>query len=101
MGAFFIAILLMTTTKTVEAPVSFAGAFEFDNAEINPFAGLVRRYQSYSDLNDAEYDNELNSRGFFPWRHDWELDSQGNYDSNAHYEISESDNEWSDYTVWK
>ena len=69
------------------------------------FDGLVRRYQSYSNLTDAEYDKELNARGLFPWRHDWELDSEGNYDPSARYEVSDDGGRYgggaSDYTVWK
>ena len=90
----------MTATQTVEAPVSFAGAFEFNDEAINPFAGQVRRYSSYSHLTDAEYDKELNARGFFPWLHARELGyetvSSGRYSGGW-----DNDNEWSDYTIWK
>ena len=88
----------MTATKTVEAPVSYAGAFEFIDEAVNVFAGLVRRYQSYSHLTDAEYDKELNARGFFPWLHAWELGYES-YSPATTYGVDQYG--WSDYTIWK
>ena len=95
----------MTATKTVEAPLSFAGVFTFDATEQAPVGATRLAYNEDGSLRsyyDVSGTKQFTSQGLAEFNKVVAAaEAVGHVAGRYGNPGWDNDNDWSDYTIWK